>query len=103
MHQKQPLIAGGVILEEKTYNSKDVEEWIELAGQASQEGDTEKAREYLLNAVKADSENAQTWSALSVFAKSRDEAIQALEKVLELQPGYKGAAERLELLEKMLD
>lgn len=90
-------------MEEETNNSKGSEKWIDLAGQASEEGDTEKAREYLLNAVNADPENAQAWSALSVFARSRDEAIHALEKVLELDPGYKGAAERLELLKKMLD
>ena len=90
-------------MEEESNNSKGSEKWIELAGQASEEGDTEKAREYLLNAVNADPESAQAWSALSVFARSRDEAIHALEKVLELDPGYKGAAERLELLKKMLD
>ena len=90
-------------MEEETNNPKSVDEWIELAGQASQEGDTEKARECLLSAVNADPENAQAWMALSVFAKSRNEAIHALEKVLELRPGHKGAAKDLEILKQMVD
>ena len=82
-------------MEEITNNSRDVEEWIELAGEAADEGDMEKAHEYLLNAVKADPESVQAWNALSFFAKSREEEIHALEKVLELQPENQSAAERL--------
>jgi len=36
-------------VEEETNKPKDVEEWIELAGQAADEGDSKKAREYLQN------------------------------------------------------
>jgi Tfp pilus assembly protein PilF len=81
---------------EDTYNLKEVEEWIELAGKAAEEGETEKAREYLLNAVKADPKCVEAWNSLSYLAKSRDEEIHALEKVLELQPGNQSAAERLQ-------
>ena len=82
-------------MEEKPYNSKSVEEWINLSGKAADEGDKEKAREYLLNAVKADPECVRAWDYLSYFAESRDEEINALEKVLELQPENQSAVERL--------
>ena len=78
---------------EMAYNSKDVEKWINLANIAADEGNKEKARECLLNAVEADPNCVRAWDYLSYFAESRDEEIYALEKVLELQPGYKGAAE----------
>ena len=87
-------------MEEKTYNSKNVDEWIELAGRAADEGDSEKAREYLRNAVKADPESAKAWDYLSHFANSRGEIIHALEKVLELQPENQNAAERLQFTKK---
>ena len=45
-------------MEEETNIPKDVEEWIELAGKAADDGDIEKAREYLQNAVKTDPECA---------------------------------------------
>jgi len=38
-------------MEETTNNSKDVEKWIHLANMAADEGNKEKARECLLNAV----------------------------------------------------
>jgi hypothetical protein len=82
-------------MEEKSYNSKGVEEWINLAGKAADEGNKENAHEHLLNAVKADPECVRAWDYLSYFAESRDEEIYALEKVLELQPENQSAAERL--------
>jgi Tfp pilus assembly protein PilF len=85
---------------EEIYNSKAVEEWIELAGQAADEGDLEKTREYLRNAVKADPECAKAWDYLSHFAQSKDDEIYALEKVLELQPDNQNAAERLQFTKK---
>ena len=90
-------------MEEETNKPKDVEEWIELAGKASEEGDKEKAREYLQNAVNVDPESAKAWGYLSHFAQSKDDEIYALKKVLELQPGNQGAAERLRLVQEMLE
>ena len=90
-------------MKEETNHSKGVDEWIELAGQTADEGDSEKAREYLRNAVKADPECAKAWDYLSHFANSRDEEIHALEKVLELQPDNINAAERLRLVQEMID
>ena len=90
-------------MEEETYNPKDVEEWIELAGMAADEGDMEKAREYLWNAVKVDPKCAKAWDYLSHFAQSKADEIYALEKVLELQPDNQNAAERLRLVQEMLD
>jgi Tfp pilus assembly protein PilF len=87
-------------MEEKTSSSKDVEEWINLAGKAADEGDKEKAREYLLNTVKADPGCVRAWDYLSYFAESREEEIYALEKVLELQPENQSAAERLQSVKK---
>jgi hypothetical protein len=62
---------------------------------AADEGNKEKARECLLNAVEVDPECVRAWDYLSYFAESRDEEIYALEKVLELQPEHHSAAERL--------
>ena len=90
-------------MEEHTNNSKDVEEWIELTGKAADEGDIEKSREYLWNAVKADPECAKAWDYLSHFAKSKEDEINALEKVLELQPDNINVAERLQLVQEMLE
>ena len=81
---------------EEKLRTKPVEGWIELAGRAADEGDLEKAREYLLCAVETDPKSAQAWNALSYFARSKEEEIRALKKVLELQPGHQGAAERLQ-------
>jgi cytochrome c-type biogenesis protein CcmH/NrfG len=86
-------------MEEVTHNPQDVGEWIELANAAADEGNKEKARECLLNAVKADPESVQAWNYLSYFAESRDEEIHALEKVLQLQPENQSAAERLQKVE----
>jgi Tfp pilus assembly protein PilF len=86
---------------EEIYNSKAVEEWIELAGQAADEGDLEKTREYLRNAVKADPECAKAWDYLSHFAQSKDDEIYALEQVLELRTDSTNAAERLRLVQEM--
>ena len=87
-------------MEEKTNNTKDAEGWIDLANMAADEGNTEKARECLLNAVEVDPESVQAWNYLSYFAGSRDEEIAALEKVLELQPDNQSAAERLQRVKR---
>ena len=88
-------------MEEEANTPKDVNEWIELAGNAADEGDLEKAREYLRNAVKADPENPTTWDYLSRFAQSKEDEIFALKKVLELQPDNQNAEERLQVAENI--
>lgn len=75
-------------------DSRKLEEWFELAGQAADEGVREKAHNYLINAVQADPESRQAWNALSLFARSIDEEIHAVGKVLELQPEHLGVVER---------
>ena len=87
-------------MEEEVNIPGDVEEWIELAGKAADEGDFEKTRECLRNAVKADPESAKAWDYLSRFAQSKDDEIYSLKKVLELQPDNQNAAERLQSVQK---
>lgn len=86
-------------MEEKTITPKDVDEWMDLAGKAADEGDLEKNREYLRSAVKADPENAKAWDYLSHFAQSKEDEVYALKKVLELQPDNQNAAKRLQIAE----
>jgi tetratricopeptide (TPR) repeat protein len=87
-------------MEEIKNTPKDVEEWVDLADIAAEQGDMEKARQYLLYAIKANPECVRAWDYLSHLAESRDEEINALEKVLELQPENPSAAERLVHLRK---
>ncbi|NDJ54985.1 MAG: hypothetical protein GYB68_18080 [Chloroflexi bacterium] len=72
---------------------------VQRAVALGREGEKEAAREILIPILKNDRDNIAAWKAMAQVARSRDEAVQCLERALRLDPQDEWAQKHLSRLQ----